>query len=199
MGVGTHNKSGQDILNDVSAEHGTGTVGNPAGLRVLAKYVAAPTAVPSGSPVVFWADALSYQTPHLDVYLLDSQTSASGSGVGSAKTGLGAFSKAALHLNITAAGGGTSTADRSLTVYLQSRFDGTNWDDIAAFSATGSVNKKILVVNNAQVGSGDVAITATVGAGTVRLIGFADDFRVRREISGTSPLFDYVVYLNAVA
>ena len=144
--------------------------------------------------------------PMFKQVVLDSQTTVSGSGVGSWATGLGYFKQILVHVRLSAAGGTSPT----LNMFLDTRLDGTNITNLVSFpqltnTATAGMvavlNRNISLVANAAgtVGGITSALEADVGTGTVRTAGWGDDLRVRRAIAGTSPSYSYIVTLNCIA
>ena len=195
--TGTHSYDPQSIFNAELGQHGTAPAGNPEFERGGGRYVnpTTATAVTSGSDVVQWADARGYATPHFENYLLYSTL-----GVGTITNfaaatmlGLGAFKTLQVQVNVLATGGSTAT----LSVYLDSRFDGTLWVNVARATTLTTASQTILVLTK-PVTAGEVIVTTDAGVGTVRAIGFADDLRVRHTISGATSTFDYTVYVNGI-
>ena len=199
MSIGTTMISSQTILWHVSAEHGTAKESVNAIIITGGHYVATPTGVANNRPVRYWLDAQGYNNPHLDAFLLDEQTTATGSGTGTAKTGLGAFKEVEVLLDVTVGSGGTSTADRTLAVFLDSRLDGTNFINIGQFSGTGSVVRYAVHLSRNQQMATGLNVTGDAAAGTFRTLGWGDDIRVRRNITGTTPSFSYRVWVNPVS
>lgn len=138
--------------------------------------------------------------------VLDSQTTVSGSGVGSWMTGLGYFKQILVHVRLSAVEGTSPT----INMFVDTRLDGTNVTNLVSFpqltnTATAGMlavlNRDIDLVANAAgtVGGITSALEADVGTGTVRTIGWGDDLRIRRAIAGTSPSYSYIVTLNCIA
>ena len=196
--TGAHSYDAQTILNAEMGQHGTASpAGNPEFERSGGRYVlpTTATAVASGADVTQWLDARGYPTPHFEAYLLYSTL-----GVGTitnfaaaTMTGLGVFKTLQVQVNVLATGGSTAT----LSVYLDSRFDGTNWINVARATTLTTASQSLLVLTK-PVTASEVLVTTDAGVGTVRAIGFADDLRLRHTISGATSTFDYTVYVNGI-
>ena len=102
------------------------------------------------------------------------------------------FKNAQILVDITATGGTAST----LTVFVESRHDGTSWFSIAATPLLTTADKQLITLSKLQAANASTLITALVGAGTVRNIGWADDLRIRYSIEGTTSSFDFRVWIN---
>jgi len=159
-------------------------------------YQQDPTAGTSGNWQRLWLNKEGMVIPERQNLLLDDVTTGTGSGTGTTTIGLGVYKECDLFLDVTAAAGGTDTADRTLAIFIDTRLDGTNYTNIAQFNGTGSVVQYHIHLTKQFQTTADLNVTADAGAGTIRAVGWADDLRVRRDITGTSPDFDYRVWIN---
>lgn len=186
---------GHDVLrwtigtDDATA--GTGTALHV--IKVGARGTNDPRAVNGGDTVILWADVQGYLHPHLDAFLLDSDTTVATGATGTAKTGLGAFRDIDAVITVTAASGTSPTMD----IILEGRLDGTNFAALSKSRFTTAGTGIVHVTKRLATGSADG--TGDPNAGVVRGYGFGDALRVRREITGTSPSFSYTVYINGVS
>ena len=176
--------------------HGVAADAAPLFVQSGGKWVAVPTAVADGQWVTQWLDKYGRSHPNLVNYLLDSATTATGSAIGSALVGMGAFSEVDLHVNVTVGTGTSPTLD----LFVDSRLDGTNWTNIAHLTKVTTADKVSAHLSRRQGTNIEVVdVDTDAGAGTMRRIGWGDDVRIRRDIIGTSPSFSYTVYLHAVS
>lgn len=195
MSTATPAVSGAEFARFAGGIHGTAADANPWLVTVGGKYVGTPTAVDSGDAVAKYLDQRGYDLPALGPILLDSVTTATGSGVGTFTTGVRGFKHALIVLSVSTAGGTTPTLD----VYIDSRLDGTNTVNIGRFAAVTGTGTSIVALTKA-FGTNQAVVdgSADAGAGTFRAIGWGDDLRIRRNISGTSPSISYTVYVHLV-
>lgn len=183
-----------DLFHYVTGTHGTAADTSPAVVNSGGKHTTAPTAIVDGNAVVLWLSKHGYILPERQVILLDSQTTASGSGTGTALTGLGVYKDADVHVDVTL---GTGTSG-TLLLYLDARLDGTAWTNLARLTAFTTAAKSNVHLSKRQGAAEIAAVGTDAGAGTVRAMGWADDLRIRRDITGTSPSFSYRVWVNLV-
>lgn len=99
--------------------------------------------------------------------VLQASTTQTVSGQTAALPGYGGASTLRLQLNVTAASGTTP----SMTAFIEDTLDGTNWNQVAAFTAATAVGVQVLNVTTP----------------------FADRLRVRWAITGTTPSFTFDV------
>ena len=199
MATGTGPIESQDILNKIWNPAGTAPAANPDSANV---YLAGGSAmVGSGSGQVSGQPFVVVQ-PSYRQFILDTTTLGSAAASGTATTGLGAFKVVDVHVNIGSMTGTISFLD----ILVDSRIDGTDWVNLAHLaqvtSATGSgyVTQARLVKNVTL--PVEVALLGTdAGAGTIRNIGWGDDLRIRRTVSGgtTAPIFTYTVTVNGLS
>lgn len=176
MATGTGPFEAQDILNKAFKNPGTSQDSDPAA------HVVQP----------------AYRT-----FTLHSG-SITGSGTGTWTTGLGGYKVLDVYLRMTTGTGTVSTMD----VFVESRLDGTNAVGIGAFSQITSANAgtqdqgirfSIYAAQATLLSGVSSALRADPGAGSARQIGWGDDLRIRRDVSGgtTSPNFNFTVTVNA--
>lgn len=157
----------------------------------LNRVVQTSTLVGTGPDNVYWfVTGPNYVKP----VLLDSATTATGSATGTTTTGLAGFKQAYIFVDVTE---GTGTSP-TLNLFVDSRLDGTTYFNLARLGAitTGTINV-MAILNKSQTTAAEVTgLASDAGAGTVRNIPWADDLRIRRTITGTSPSFSYRVWLH---
>ena len=129
-------------------------------------------------------------------FILDSRTASTSSGTGTWSTGLGGFRQVDIYVRFSTFTGTISLVD----VYVDSRIDGTNSVNVAHFtqftSATGATADAVArLISDVGTPVEAGALRADAGAGTIRNIGWGNDLRIRRDISGgtTAPIFSYVI------
>lgn len=197
MGTADTLNSPQYIQTRVWGVH-DGTADGTAGemWKVGGRYSATAAAVGDGDAALMWVDDRGRVHPHLDAYLLDSATTATGSATGTTSRGLGVFSEMDVMARVTVGTGTSATMD----MFLDSRLDGTNYINVAHLTKFTGADTVVAHLSRRQGTSLElVDVDADAGAGTIRRIGWGDDLRVRRDITGTSPQFSYTVYINSVA
>mgnify|MGYP001563897537 CR=1 FL=1 len=176
--------------------HGAAADAAPLFVQSGGKWVGVPTAVADGQWVTRWLDKYGRSHPNLVTYLLNSATTATGSATGTTLSGIGVYKEIDLIVRVTTAGG-TSPA---LNLFVDSRLDGTNWTNIAHFDEINGTPSLAVHLSRAQGTSLQIlSLDSDAAAGTIRRIGWGDDMRIRRDITGTTPSFSYTVYLNAVS
>lgn len=184
-----------DLAHFITGTHGTAADTSPAIINIGGKHVTAPTAVTTGQSVVLWLSQHGYILPERQTILLDNQTTASGSGTGTALAGIGVYKDAELHFDITVGTGTTST----LALFVDSRLDGTTWINLGRLTAITTAGKADVHLTKRQTSSEILSVNSDAGAGTIRAMAWADDIRIRRDITGTSPSFSYRVWINLVS
>lgn len=205
MATGTGPLTVQDILNRVWNPSGTAPTAAPDSLTV---YLGSGSAmVGSGSGQVSGQPFFVLQ-PAFRQFVLDSVTTGSASATGTVTTGLGGYRGMAISLRVSTITGTAST----LQVYIETRLDGPTgtfvsigaFNEIASASAGAFHNGMLLMRDGHSTGNvtmplAQVNLGDAVATGTVRGIGWGDDLRVRRTVSGgtTAPIFTYTVYVNA--
>lgn len=191
----TKNYTTQDAINSVLGEHKTTADANGNMLVGGGVYVGTPTAVANGQYVRTWHNAYGYLIPERQNILVGSLTTASATTTATLGTitGLGAFKDADILIDVTGTGGTAST----LTVYVDSRLDGTTWTNIGAGTLMTTVSQHVVHITKRQV-NGVVVVTGLAGAGTVRAVGWADDVQIRYTIAGTTSNFSLRVWFNGV-
>lgn len=135
-------------------------------------------------------------TPERQAILIGSLTTASGTttaALGSA-TNIAHYQNAQVLVDVTATGGTAST----LTIYVDSRLDGTTYMNIAAGTILTTASQQIFQVTKDPATNNTTLITGDAGAGTVRNVGFADDIQVRYSVAGTTANFSFRVWLNLI-
>ena len=105
---------------------------------------------------------------------------------------IGNFYQAQFLIDVTATGGATAT----LTVYMDSRLDGTTYMNIAAAAVMTTASRQVVQIQRNFGTNISTIITGEAGAGTIRNVGFADNLQVRYTISGATSTFDARVWLN---
>ncbi|MDP3064745.1 MAG: hypothetical protein Q8O40_16315 [Chloroflexota bacterium] len=143
----------------------------------------------TGSGTVHYLQARPLTVTYL---LLDSFTTANGSATGTAAVGLAPYRDADVLVDVTVASGTAATLD----VYLDSRLDGTGWSNLGRLTAITGTAKALIHLSKRQAAVEIAGGVSDAGAGTVRAIGWGDDLRVRRNITGTTPSFSARVWLN---
>lgn len=134
--------------------------------------------------------------PERQAILIGSLTTASGTttaNLGSA-TNLGHYRQAQIVVDVTATGGTAST----LTVYVDSRLDGTTYMNLAAGTILTTASRQVISVSKERSTNNATLITGDAGAGTTRDVAFADDVQVRYSVAGTTANFDFRVWLNLI-
>lgn len=191
----TKNYTTQDLLNSVVGEHNAVADGNGNALVGGGVYVGTPTAVANGDLVRRWLNAYGYPNPERQTILLGSLNGAvatTTATLGTA-TGLGVFKDMDILINVTATGGSTAT----LTVYIDSRLDGTTWSNLAAGAIMTTADTQVVHLTKRNPATA-INVNAVAGAGTVRAIGWADDLRVRYTLTGATSTADFRVWANGV-
>lgn len=129
-------------------------------------------------------------------FTLDSATTATSSATGTTTTGLGGFRSVDVYVRAGTITGTVSTLD----LFVDSRLDGTNYVNVGHFSQiasadAGTFDRVMRLVKQPGTPVEVTGLRADAGAGTVRNIGWGNDLRIRRDISGgtTSPTFSYTV------
>ena len=194
--TGSHSWPEQAIANYILGQHGTIGPTNPEFVRVGGQYLKTPAAAGTGADLVFWADARGYLVPHIDAFQLFSTTTAGTQTTTTAGTmlGLGAMRQVSVQLSLT-----TQGATVTLDCYLDSRFDGTNWINVARFPAfTANGIHSIILTKQQGASVLTTGIGLDAGAGTIREIGFADDLRARYTWTGTAAYLTFTLYVNAI-
>lgn len=191
----TKNYTTQDLLNAVAGEHGT--TADQKGIYLIGGgvHVAAPTAVTGTAFVRTWLNAHGYPTPERQNVLVGSLTTASAATtalVGSI-TGIGAFRDLDILVDVT----GTSGTASTLTVYVDSKLDGTTYANIGAGTLMTTVSSQVIHLTKRQA-NGVSMVTALAGAGTVRPIGWGDDIRVTYTVEGTTSAMTFRVWFNGI-
>ena len=128
--------------------------------------------------------------------LLGSLTTASGTttaNVGSA-TNIAYYKEAQVLVDVTATGGTAST----LTIYVDSRLDGTTYMNIVAGTILTTASRQVITLVKQHADNTATLITGEAGAGTSRDVGWADDLQVRYSVAGTTASFDFRVWLNLI-
>lgn len=184
---GMHNQTASDEKNTATAE--------PPFRRVGGYYREKPTANGNNLDTVLWVDAQGYSTPNLKPQQIGSWTTLGSSTNNTTILGVGAFKDIDFIVDVQTLGGDTAT----LNVYIDSRMDGTSWTNIARFGAittagtyAGHVTKRAAAGSVTQVGT-------DAGAGTFRAMGWADDIRVRRIITGDTGTHTGRIWMVAVS
>lgn len=134
--------------------------------------------------------------PERQAILVGSLTTASATttaNLGSA-TNLGFYKEAQILVDVTATGGTAST----LTIYVDSRLDGTTYMNIAAGAILTTASRQVIAIQKSRGTNASTLITGEAGAGTVREVGFADDLQVRYSVAGTTASFDFRVWFNLI-
>lgn len=110
-------------------------------------------------------------------------------------TAIGNYTEAIVVVEQTAAGGDTNSS----TVFLESRFDGTNWLGIAASTISATATSQIIMLTKHVATNGiQILMSALPGPGTVRNVGFADDIRARATITGDTASVSIRVSINLI-
>jgi len=149
------------------------------------------TGVGSADAVVLNLDEHGYSTPYLEKVTLDAQTTAGTNKTGTTFGHLHAFKDGDLAFYITGAAGTSPTLD----MFIDTRFDGTNWTNVGALTQITATGTVIAHVSRRQ-SAGEIDVAADATAGTIRAIGFGSDLRIRSTIGGTSPSFSWNVVGN---
>ena len=135
-------------------------------------------------------------TPERQAILIGSLTTASATttaDLGSA-TNIAYYKNAQVLIDVTGTGGTAST----LTVYVDSRLDGTTYMNIAAGTIMTTASRQVITLQKVHSANASTIITDLAGAGTVRNVGWSDDIQVRYTIAGTTANFDCRVWLNLI-
>ena len=185
----------QGLLNAVAGEHSAVADDNGQLLVGGGVYVGTPTAVANGDMVRTWLNRFGYANPERQTILLGSLNGAvaTTTAVLGTATGLGVFKDIDILINVTATGGATAT----LTVYVDSRLDGTTWSNLAAGVIMTTADTQVLHLTKRNPAAA-VNVAAVAGAGTVRAIGWADDLQVRYTLTGATSTADFRVWANGV-
>ena len=109
-------------------------------------------------------------------------------------TNIGQYKQAQFLIDVTATGGATA----SLTVYVDSRLDGTTYMNLAAAAVMTTASRQVVQIQKEFNANNSTIITNNAGAGTIRNVGFADDLQVRYTISGATSTFDARVWVNLI-
>lgn len=110
-------------------------------------------------------------------------------------TAIGNHTEAIVVIEQTGATGDTNSS----TVFLESRFDGTNWLGIAASTISTTATSQIIMLTKHVATNGlQILMNALPGPGTVRNVGFADDLRARITITGDTAAVSVRVWLNLI-
>ena len=192
---GTKSYTTQDLLNAVGGEHGATADANGILLVGGGVHAGVPTAVTGTAYVRTWLNKFGYTVPERQNILIGSLTTASATTtavVGTA-TGLGAFRDLDILVDVT----GTSGTASTLTVYVDSRLDGTTYTNIGAGTLMTTISSQVIHLTKRQI-SGVAMVTALAGAGTVRAIGWADDVQVRYTMAGTTSAMTFRVWFNGI-
>ncbi len=145
----------------------------------------------TGSGTVYYLQARPMTLTYL---LLDSFTTAAGSATGTIAVGLAPYKDADVLVDVTAAAGTAATLD----VYLDSRLDGTSWSNLGRLTAITGTAKALVHLSKRQAAVEIPGGGSDAGAGTIRAIGWGDDLRIRRDITGTTPSFTARVWLSLI-
>lgn len=135
-------------------------------------------------------------TPERQAILVGSLTTASGTTLASlgSATNIGYYKEAQILVDVTATGGTAST----LTVYVDSRLDGTTYMNIAAGAILTTASRQVITLQKQRGTNASTLITGDAGAGTTREVGWADDLQVRYSVVGTTASFDFRVWFNLI-
>ena len=204
MATGTGPLTAQEVLNKAWNPAGTAPAANPDSLNV---YVAGGSAyVGSGSGQV-GGQPFSINQPSYRQFQLDGVALGSSSATGTTTTGFGGYRHVSIYVRFSTMTGTISLVD----LYVDSRLDGTNYVNLAHLtqvtSATGGTLQTVItLVKGGGTGTNILlnellGVVGDAGAGTIRNIGWGDDLRIRRDISGgtTAPIFSYTVWVNALS
>ena len=184
-----------DILHLTHGYHGTAADADPTVVLSGGKHVKQPTAIDSGDVVTLWLGKQGHITPEIQALQLDGTTTSGVAGTGTWTTGLGPYKEVDVLVDVTAVGG----TSPSVIFYIDSRLDGTGTLNLARFTAITTAGKAVVHLSKRQAAAQVTGMGSDAGAGTVRAIGWADDLRIRRTISGTAPTATYRVWLNLVS
>ena len=113
--------------------------------------------------------------------------------VGTPVSGMVKYRALDVLVDVTATGGSTAT----LTVYIDTKLDGTSWQNLAAGVIMTTASQQVIHLVRPVVTTA-MLVNTIAGAGTVRPIGWADDLRVRYTITGATSTFDFRVFINGV-
>lgn len=130
---------------------------------------------------------------NIEVGSLTTASATTTANLGSA-TNIGHYRNAQVLIDVTATGGTAST----LTVYVDSRLDGTTYMNIAASTIMTTASRQVITLQKDHTTNAFTIITGDAGAGTVRNVGWADDLQMRYSIVGTTANFDFRVWLNLI-
>ena len=194
MAKTTPRKTVDDILNIVVGEHGTIADGAPTVILIGGKFTEPFPGLSSGQAVTLWLSKEGFTRPYRVTFLLDSFTTSTGNGTGTAQTSLGVFKELDGLVDVTLADGTSPTLDIKIDAYL----DGTNYYNIAHLTQISTLGKYAFHLTK-NLANGEATLTSDAAAGTLRSAGFGDNIRVRRAIAGTSPSFTGRIWLNVVA
>ena len=109
-------------------------------------------------------------------------------------TNIGYFQEAQVLIDVSATGGVTA----SLTIYIDSKLDGTTFMNLAAGLVMTTASRQVITLQKNRGLNASTIITGEAGAGTVREVGFADDLQVRYSISGATSSISARVWLNLI-
>ena len=192
----------EDILNKVWNPAGTGPspTADSFSVYVLPGSGQNTPVLGSGTFQGLGPNPLVVVQPAFRQFVLDSASLGSASATGTTTTGMGGFRVVDVFARFSSMTGTVSTVD----IFVDSRIDGTNYTNIAhltqLLSATGpTADVVVRLIKNPVTPVEVQGLRADAGAGTVRNIGWGDDLRVRRDVSGgtTAPIFTYTVTVNA--
>lgn len=191
----TRSYTTQDLLNAIAGQQGAAADTRDIHLIGGGVHVGTPTAVTGTAYVRTWLNAYGYATPERQNILVGSLTTASATTTATIGTitGLGAYRELDILVDVT----GTSGTASTLTVYVDSRLDGTTYKNIGAGTLMTTISSQVIHLTKRQV-SGVAQVTALAGAGTVRAIGWADDVRVSYTMEGTTSAMTFRVWFNGI-
>ena len=198
----------EDLLNKVWNPAGTGPspTGDSVSVYVLPGSGQNTPVLGSGTFQGLGPNPLAVVQPAFRQFILDSVALGSASATGTTTTGLGGYRMIDLFVRFSSMTGTIST----INIFVDSRLDGTNYINLAQSqtitSATGGTFAGVIRLNRTWATGVNVGAGAQVAdiqidqpAATNANIGWGDDLRIRRAVSGgtTAPIFSYTITVNA--
>ena len=183
----------EDLLNLVRGRENQTADATSEFFKLGGKFENLPTAATDGNAKQAWVAERGYLVPALQPILLDTFTTISASGTGTTRAGLSSFRDLEVLLHVTTKSGTSPTLD----LFLETQLDGTNWTGLALSRLADATGTSVIHLTRRQA-AGSLDVSAAPGAGTVRTIGWGDNLRVRRDVTGTTPSFTGRVWILGI-
>ena len=198
---GTHSYAANSILNYVLGWHGTAVAasgGLPEFLRIGGRHIEQPSSATGTLDLTLWLDERGYLNPHIDAITLFSTTTA-GTVTTLSSTitvGFGAMKQALVLVDVTGTGGTAPTLD----CFVDRQFGGTRWINVARTTLMVGPQASMIILDRSPGTGGQIgSVQADAGAGTVRSVGFGDNFRVRFSVgSNATSQVSFAVYITGI-